>query len=96
MTPLSADPSEVLPVGAGLYTIYYHPEEGPRSPLTEWTLYEGMTRYSGRSEGWLMVSWHGLNMNMMLIPFDPNISTVCYINAMDVLANIMSSIMLKG
>eukprot|EP00438_Fugacium_kawagutii_P002793 Skav225637 [mRNA] locus=scaffold1716:71324:82402:+ [translate_table: standard] len=35
---------EVLPVGAGLYTIYYHPEEGPRSPLTEWTLYEGMTR----------------------------------------------------
>ena len=33
-----------MPIGAGLYTIYYHPEEGPHSPLTEWNLHEGMTR----------------------------------------------------
>eukprot|EP00438_Fugacium_kawagutii_P019253 Skav234701 [mRNA] locus=scaffold3643:220498:222204:- [translate_table: standard] len=41
---VEATKNKVLPVGAGLYTVYYHPEEGPRSPLTEWTLYEGMTR----------------------------------------------------
>jgi hypothetical protein len=35
---------QVMPIGAGLYTIYYHPEEGPHSPLTEWNLHEGMTR----------------------------------------------------
>ena len=41
---VEAQKNKVLPVGAGLWTIYYHPEEGPRSPLTEWYLYEGMTR----------------------------------------------------
>lgn len=35
---------KVLPIGAGLYTFFYHPEEAPHSPLREWTLYEGQTR----------------------------------------------------
>mmetsp|Transcript_122067 Transcript_122067/g.379995 ORF Transcript_122067/g.379995 Transcript_122067/m.379995 type:complete len:805 (+) Transcript_122067:82-2496(+) len=34
----------VLPVGAGLYTIYYHPEEAPRSTLQEWNLFQGQSR----------------------------------------------------
>jgi len=29
-----------------LYTAFYHPEEAPKSPLTQWTLYEGQTRIS--------------------------------------------------
>lgn len=41
---MEATANKVLPIGAGLYTIYYHPEEGPHSPLTEWKLYEGLTR----------------------------------------------------
>jgi len=41
---VEATKNKVLPVGAGLWTIAYHPEDGPRSPLTEWYLYEGMTR----------------------------------------------------
>jgi len=41
---MEATNNKVLPIGAGLWTIYYHPEEGARSPLTEWTLFEGMTR----------------------------------------------------
>jgi len=41
---VEAAQNQVLPVGAGLYTWYYHPEEAPRSPLTEWNLFEGQTR----------------------------------------------------
>ncbi|CAE7693105.1 unnamed protein product, partial [Symbiodinium microadriaticum] len=41
---VEATKNKVLPVGAGLWTVAYHPEDGPRSPLTEWYLYEGMTR----------------------------------------------------
>ncbi|CAE7458471.1 unnamed protein product [Symbiodinium natans] len=41
---VEATRNKVLPVGAGLWTIYYHPEQGPRSHLKEWYLYEGMTR----------------------------------------------------
>ncbi|OLQ12105.1 putative sulfatase PB10D8.02c [Symbiodinium microadriaticum] len=41
---VEAQKNKVLPVGAGLWTIAYHPEQGPKSPLTEWFLYEGMTR----------------------------------------------------
>jgi len=41
---LEAAEHKVLPIGAGLWTVYYHPEQGPKSPLTEWTLHEGMTR----------------------------------------------------
>ena len=32
--PFDSNPDE------GLWTIYYHPEEGPKSPLTEWRLAE--------------------------------------------------------
>ncbi|CAJ1406282.1 unnamed protein product [Effrenium voratum] len=41
---LEASENKVLPVGAGLYTVYYHPEEAPKSPLTHFELYQGMTR----------------------------------------------------
>eukprot|EP00437_Effrenium_voratum_P008265 CAMPEP_0181421594 /NCGR_PEP_ID=MMETSP1110-20121109/13176_1 /TAXON_ID=174948 /ORGANISM="Symbiodinium sp., Strain CCMP421" /LENGTH=797 /DNA_ID=CAMNT_0023544659 /DNA_START=73 /DNA_END=2466 /DNA_ORIENTATION=- len=41
---MEAAENQVLPVGAGLYTVYYHPEEGPHSPLTSWELYQGMSR----------------------------------------------------
>ena len=46
--------NQVLPVGAGLYTVYYHPEEGPHSPLTSWELYQGsvcMGRGGGGGRG---------------------------------------------
>lgn len=36
--------NDALPIGAGLYTIHYHPDEAPKSPLTEWNLYEGQVR----------------------------------------------------
>ena len=36
--------NSVFPVGAGLYTVVYHPEEMKASTLTEWNMYEGMTR----------------------------------------------------
>jgi len=36
--------NKVLPVGAALYSFVYHPEEAPRSPLTSWNLFQGMTR----------------------------------------------------
>eukprot|EP00931_Biecheleriopsis_adriatica_P100529 TRINITY_DN75819_c0_g1_i1.p1 TRINITY_DN75819_c0_g1~~TRINITY_DN75819_c0_g1_i1.p1 ORF type:complete len:796 (+),score=133.67 TRINITY_DN75819_c0_g1_i1:66-2453(+) len=39
-----ADRNLALPIGAGLYTWYYHPEEAARSPLTEWELFQGQTR----------------------------------------------------
>ena len=41
---LEASENLVLPIGAGLWTIYYHPEQGAKSPLKEWNLFEGMTR----------------------------------------------------
>ena len=34
----------VYPIGAGMYTAFFHPEELPSSPLKEWTFYEGQTR----------------------------------------------------
>jgi len=34
----------VYPIGGGLYTAAFHPEELPSSPLTEWDFYEGQTR----------------------------------------------------
>lgn len=41
---IEAAMNKVLPIGAGLYTAYYHPEEAPKSSLTEWNLFEGQTR----------------------------------------------------
>ncbi len=34
----------VYPIGAGMYTVFFHPEEMPSSPLSEWTFYEGQNR----------------------------------------------------
>jgi len=39
-----ATENHVYPIGAAFYTVFYHPEELPASPLTEWTLFEGQTR----------------------------------------------------
>jgi len=36
--------NKVFPIGAGLYTVAYHPEEMKATTLTEWNMYEGMTR----------------------------------------------------
>ena len=34
----------VYPVGASMYTVFFHPEELPSSPLKEWSFYEGQNR----------------------------------------------------
>ncbi len=34
----------VYPIGASMYTVFFHPEELPSSPLKEWSFYEGQTR----------------------------------------------------
>ena len=39
-----ATDNNVYPIGAALYTVFYHPEEMPASPLKEWSFYEGQTR----------------------------------------------------
>jgi arylsulfatase A-like enzyme len=44
MFMVQAAKNNVLPIGGGLYTGVYHPEEARASSLTEWTLYEGQTR----------------------------------------------------
>ncbi len=36
--------NKVFPIGGSLYAIAYHPEEIKASTLTEWNMYEGMTR----------------------------------------------------
>jgi len=41
---VEASLNKVLPIGAGLYTMFYHPEEAPKSSLTEWNLFDGQTR----------------------------------------------------
>lgn len=41
---VEAQANKVLPIGAGLYTFFYHPEEAPRSPLKEWNFYPGQVR----------------------------------------------------
>lgn len=41
---VEAQANQVLPIGAGLYTISYHPEEAPHSDLTQWSLFQGETR----------------------------------------------------
>ena len=43
---VQAAKNNVLPIGGGLYTLAYHPEEVRASTLTEWTLYPGQTRIS--------------------------------------------------
>jgi len=34
----------VYPIGASMYTVFFHPEELPSSTLTEWSFYEGQER----------------------------------------------------
>ena len=34
----------MYPIGAGMYTVFFHPEEMPSSKLQEWALYEGQDR----------------------------------------------------
>ncbi|MCZ4410363.1 arylsulfatase [Cryomorphaceae bacterium 1068] len=34
----------VYPIGASMYTVFFHPEELPSSPLKEWSFYEGQNR----------------------------------------------------
>ena len=41
---MKAAENKVFPIGAGLYTIAYHPEEMPASTLTEWTFFAGQSR----------------------------------------------------
>jgi len=39
-----ATDNHVYPIGAAMYTLAFHPEEMPASPLKEWTFYEGQVR----------------------------------------------------
>jgi arylsulfatase A-like enzyme len=39
-----ATDNHVYPIGASLYTAFFHPEELPSSPLTEWSFFEGQDR----------------------------------------------------
>ena len=41
---VEATKNKVFPIGAGLYTVAYHPEDVKASTLTEWNLYPGMSR----------------------------------------------------
>ncbi len=41
---VQAAQNQVLPIGGGLYTLAYHPEEARASTLTEWNLYPGQVR----------------------------------------------------
>lgn len=41
---VQAEKNNVFPIGGGLYTVIYHPDEIKASPLKEWNLYEGMNR----------------------------------------------------
>ena len=41
---VEAAQNKVFPIGGSLYAVAYHPEEVKASSLTEWNLYEGMTR----------------------------------------------------
>jgi len=41
---VEATKNKVFPIGAGLYTVAFHPEEVKASTLTEWNLYPGMSR----------------------------------------------------
>eukprot|EP00440_Ansanella_granifera_P035605 gb/GFBE01038623.1/.p1 GENE.gb/GFBE01038623.1/~~gb/GFBE01038623.1/.p1 ORF type:complete len:802 (+),score=168.08 gb/GFBE01038623.1/:1-2406(+) len=41
---VEAAANQVLPIGAGLYTVQYHPDEAPHSTLSEWSLFQGETR----------------------------------------------------
>jgi len=41
---IEATKNKVFPIGGSLYAIAYHPEEIKASTLTEWNMYEGMTR----------------------------------------------------
>ncbi|NOQ42584.1 MAG: arylsulfatase, partial [Desulfuromusa sp.] len=41
---IEAVKNKVFPVGGGLYVVAYHPEEMKATTLTEWNMYEGMTR----------------------------------------------------
>jgi len=44
MFMVQAARNDVLPIGGGLYTLAYHPDEMRASPLTEWTFYQGQVR----------------------------------------------------
>ncbi len=39
-----ATANHVYPIGAAMYTVFFHPEELPSSPLKEWTFFEGQDR----------------------------------------------------
>ncbi len=41
---IEATKNKVFPIGGSLYIVAYHPEEMKASPLTEWNMYEGMSR----------------------------------------------------
>jgi len=41
---IEASENNVFPVGGALYIVAYHPEEMKATTLTEWNMYEGMTR----------------------------------------------------
>lgn len=40
---IEASKNNVFPIGGSLY-LFYHPKDAKAAPLTEWNLYEGMTR----------------------------------------------------
>ena len=44
MFMIQAARNKVLPIGGGMYTAVYHPEEMRGSTMTEWTFYPGQTR----------------------------------------------------
>ena len=46
MFTMQATKNKVFPIGGGLYTVAYHPEERRASTLTHWTFFPGQTRIS--------------------------------------------------
>jgi len=41
---VEAAKNKVFPIGGSLYVLAYHPDQMKSTPLTEWTMYEGMQR----------------------------------------------------
>ena len=46
MFTMQATQNKVFPIGGGLYTVAYHPDERRASTLTRWTFFPGQTRIS--------------------------------------------------
>jgi len=67
---------QVLPIGAGLYTMYYHPKDSAKTALTQWDLFAGQTRISAPNAPNFRSGFSSLSMISLEVP--QNASGVLY------------------